>query len=112
MNIVFDFGAVLFNWRPVDLVAEVFPRHAVDTSQAKRLAQEVFGHEDWQNFDRGLLDLDAVTERTSKRLGLDANTLHQGPQAVRSQQALTRSKYPKTKPRRALAPRGFVHAAE
>ncbi|WP_342616349.1 HAD family phosphatase [Rhodoferax sp. GW822-FHT02A01] len=76
MNIVFDFGAVLFNWRPVDIVAEVFPQHAVDTSQAKRLAQEVFGHEDWQNFDRGLLDLDAVTERTSKRLGLDANTLH------------------------------------
>ena len=31
MNVVFDFGAVLFTWRPLDLVAECFPDRAGDS---------------------------------------------------------------------------------
>lgn len=76
MNIVFDFGAVLFTWRPVEIVAQVFPERAASEAQAQQLATALFGHEDWHDFDRGLVSADAVTERTAARLGLDHSTLH------------------------------------
>lgn len=75
MNIVFDFGAVLFTWRPVDIVAEVFPHRATNADQAKQLAQSLFGHDDWQDFDRGLLPMDVVAQRTAKRLDLEEHAL-------------------------------------
>lgn len=75
MNIVFDFGAVLFTWRPVDIVAEVFPDRAGNAAQAKTLAHALFGHDDWLDFDRGLLSLQAVVERTAYRLGIQDDVL-------------------------------------
>lgn len=71
LNIVFDFGAVLFTWRPVELVARYFPAQASTSAQAGHLAHEVFGHADWSNFDRGTLDMHTVVQRTSQRLDLD-----------------------------------------
>ena len=44
MNVVFDFGAVLFTWRPVDLMMECFPQRAATRAEAGHLAHEVFGH--------------------------------------------------------------------
>lgn len=71
MNIVFDFGAVLFTWRPVELVAQYFPKQASTPAQAGHLAHAVFAHADWQNFDRGTLAMDAVVQRTAQRLNLN-----------------------------------------
>lgn len=71
VNIVFDFGAVLFTWRPVELVAQYFPQQANTPAHAGHLAHEVFAHPDWHNFDRGTLAMDAVVQRTALRLGLD-----------------------------------------
>jgi putative hydrolase of the HAD superfamily len=71
MNVVFDFGAVLFTWRPVDLVAQYFPQQACTPSQAGHLAHAVFAHTDWQNFDRGTLAMALVVQRTAQRLNLD-----------------------------------------
>ena len=71
MNIVFDFGAVLFDWRPLDLVAQAFPELAGTPQSAKDLAQSVFAHDDWMNFDRGRLDRKSVAGRTAQRLSLD-----------------------------------------
>ena len=71
MNVVFDFGAVLFTWRPVELVAQYFPQQASTPSQAGHLAHEVFAHADWQNFDRGTLAMDVLVQRTAQRLALD-----------------------------------------
>jgi putative hydrolase of the HAD superfamily len=71
MNVVFDFGAVLFTWRPLDLVAECFPDRAATPALAGHLAHEVFGHADWQGFDRGTVTMAAVIDRTVARLGLD-----------------------------------------
>jgi len=76
MNVVFDFGAVLFTWRPVDIVTEVFPQRAASPEQARQLAAALFGHEDWFDFDRGLVAVDALVERSAKRLALDHDTLH------------------------------------
>ena len=72
MNYVFDFGAVLVSWQPVNLLAECFPQQADTPAHAGHLAHAVFGHEDWQNYDRGLLSMAEVIDRTSVRLGLDA----------------------------------------
>ncbi|MDZ7938215.1 MAG: HAD family phosphatase [Rhodoferax sp.] len=75
MNVVFDFGAVLFTWRPVDLVAECFPERASTPALAGHLAHEVFGHADWQAFDRGTATMAEVIDRTVVRLGLDRKAL-------------------------------------
>ncbi|APW41808.1 HAD family hydrolase [Rhodoferax saidenbachensis] len=75
MNVVFDFGAVLFTWRPVDLITECFPARAGTPAQAGHLAHEVFGHADWQAFDAGLMAMDVVVARTAARLDLDAQVL-------------------------------------
>ena len=70
MNYVFDFGAVLFTWRPSDLVKTHFPQHVSSPEQAGQLARDMFHHDDWQNFDRGTVSMDEVIERTSARLSL------------------------------------------
>ena len=75
MNVVFDFGAVLFTWQPAHIVADVFPERASSAADAKQLAHALFGHTDWHNFDRGLMEMEAVISRSAKRLKLDADRL-------------------------------------
>ncbi len=75
MNLVFDFGAVLFQWQPVELIRQWFPEEAAPGEQASRLRHAVFGHADWHCFDRGTLGMDEVIARTSVRLNLDADRL-------------------------------------
>ena len=75
MNLVFDFGAVLVTWRPAEIVAEVFPARAATAQQAEQLAKDLFGHADWHDFDRGLLDMESVVQRVSSRLGLPHDTV-------------------------------------
>lgn len=72
MNYVFDFGAVLVTWKPLNLLAECFPQQADSPAHAGHLAHAVFGHADWQSYDRGTLSMAEVIDRTSARLGLDA----------------------------------------
>lgn len=71
MNVVFDFGAVLFTWRPTQLVSMYFPDRTQTAAQAGHLAHQIFGHADWQAFDRGALEMREVVDRTSTRLELD-----------------------------------------
>jgi putative hydrolase of the HAD superfamily len=75
MNVVFDFGAVLFTWRPVEIVGQAFPGRAATLAEAKQLAHAMFSHEDWHDYDRGLLEMDAVVERLSSRLDLDRDAV-------------------------------------
>jgi putative hydrolase of the HAD superfamily len=70
MNIVFDFGAVVFSWRPLEIVRSTFPRHAASAEAAGQLAADIFHHADWQDFDRGMLEQAAVIERAALRLNL------------------------------------------
>ena len=77
MNIVFDFGAVLFDWRPALRVRQRLPEWAGDMHQAQTLAQAIFGHADWQAFDRGLLKLDELIERTAARLRLPSHRVRE-----------------------------------
>jgi putative hydrolase of the HAD superfamily len=70
IDVVFDFGAVLFSWRPDLLVAEQFSDRAPDPQAARALAHEIFHHDDWRSFDRGTVALDQVIARTAARLAL------------------------------------------
>jgi len=77
VNVVFDFGAVLFTWQPHTLVQQHLGAHAPDVQSAHDLGRAIFGHEDWHRFDGGLLDLHEVAGRTAQRLGLPLDGLHQ-----------------------------------
>jgi putative hydrolase of the HAD superfamily len=70
MNVVFDFGGVLFGWRPAELLTQAFPQAAATPQLAAQLAHAVFAHADWHSFDQGTLSMDAVVERTAARLAL------------------------------------------
>ena len=69
-NIVFDFGAVLFSWRPELLLQEQFAQQASDTARARELAGHIFHHADWMAFDGGTLEQAEVIQRTAQRLQL------------------------------------------
>lgn len=82
MNIVFDFGAVLFTWRPAELLRRYFPERAASEPLAAELAQAVFGHADWHQFDRGGVSMDAVVARTAARVGLAPDALMRLTQSI------------------------------
>ncbi len=71
MNVVFDFGAVLFGWQPQQLVSQAFPEQTRLPGQAAALAKALFGHADWHGFDRGTLPMQAVIDQSAARLRLD-----------------------------------------
>ena len=70
MNIVFDFGAVVFDWQPTRLVTQHFPERCANPAEARQLAAAVFDHADWRGFDSGTLALEQVIARTAVRLDL------------------------------------------
>lgn len=70
MNLVFDFGAVLIDWQPTQLVRAHFPALTQTPRAAQQLARSIFSHEDWRAFDRGQITPEVVVRRTSERLTL------------------------------------------
>ena len=77
MNIVFDFGAVLFDWNPAQLVAHTLTAHLGGAcGDATALAHAIFGHPDWKAFDCGVIDMDSVVATTARRLGIPAADIH------------------------------------
>jgi len=74
LRIVFDFGGVLFNWQPEQLVRRYLPRQATDAAAIRALVAGVFQGfgGDWAQFDRGVLDGPELVRRIAARTGLDA----------------------------------------
>ena len=72
MKVVFDFGGVLFRWRPPELLKRELPLRATDDASAARWVNDFFqGYEgDWGEFDRGALDEREIAERIAARTGL------------------------------------------
>ncbi|MEN9418531.1 MAG: hypothetical protein RI988_2151, partial [Pseudomonadota bacterium] len=74
--VVFDFGAVLFHWQPLDLLQQVVPELAPDEPAAKGLASSIFQSftpdSDWALFDLGRLDEATLATRIGARIGADA----------------------------------------
>ena len=73
-TVIFDFGAVLFRWQPVQLFLDTLPEHAVDAQAASALAAQVFQSftpdSDWSRFDLGLVDESTLATRIAGRTGL------------------------------------------
>ena len=75
-HIVFDFGAVVLQWKPADVVKRHFPERCADAAAAQAFARTVFAHGDWQQFDAGLADAPTTGARLAARLELDAQRVH------------------------------------
>jgi putative hydrolase of the HAD superfamily len=82
MNIVFDFGAVLVNWRPRDVVRKHFPHIAHSEETAAQLATSFFAHADWQAFDAGRVSPQQISQQTAQRLSLDVSKVQDMVDAI------------------------------
>ena len=69
---VFDFGRVVFRWRPEALVSSVLPHRAKDREATAHWVQQIFqGYGgDWADFDRGIVDPPELARRIAARTGL------------------------------------------
>ena len=78
--VVFDFGAVLFQWQPLQLLQQCVPELAPDEAAARRVAAQVFESftpdSDWARFDLGRIAEDELAQRIAARVGVQ-------PQQVR-----------------------------
>ncbi len=68
-TVVFDFGGVLFRWRPAVLIREQLPHRAPDDDTARAWAVRVFAA-DWGEFDRGTADAPTTADRIAASTGL------------------------------------------
>ena len=66
MNIVFDLGGVVFNWRPDAIIESIFE----DPATQNLVRKKVFAHLDWVELDRGTLSLEQAIDRGAARTGL------------------------------------------
>ncbi len=71
-RIVFDLGAVLFNWHPETMLQRELPHVAVDDSSARHWVAQIFQSYkgDWGEFDRGTVSVPDLVTRISQRTGL------------------------------------------
>jgi len=67
MNIVFDLGGVVLEWKPDELIRKYFP-HAEDS---KNIKENFFRHPDWVALDRGTIDNETALKNAARRTGLD-----------------------------------------
>lgn len=72
MRIVWDFGAVLFRWRPAALLARALPHRVHDEASAAHWRAQFFGpqSQEWAEFDRGTIEPEALVARIAARTGL------------------------------------------
>ena len=70
---VFDFGRVVFRWRPEVLVSSLLPHRAIDDETTRHWVQQVFQAYggDWGDFDRGVVEPAELVRRVAARTGLD-----------------------------------------
>ena len=71
-SVVFDFGAVLFQWRPLALLQQVVPDLAPNEAVAREVAAQIFEsftpQSDWAQFDLGQVDEATLARRIAQRI--------------------------------------------
>lgn len=65
-NIIFDLGAVMFDWNP-KIIAE---RFTTDSQLQQRIQNELFFHKNWMDFDCGLITEAQAIVVASKQLDI------------------------------------------
>ncbi|HUG23239.1 HAD family hydrolase [Piscinibacter sp.] len=73
MNVVFDFGGVLFRWQPHEFMARLLPHRAPNEAAAAALVTEFFQSfgGDWGEFDRGTVDAYRLAQRIAWRTRME-----------------------------------------
>jgi FMN phosphatase YigB (HAD superfamily) len=73
MNVVFDFGAVVFRWQPYEFMPRLLPQRARDEASTHEVVSSFFqGYDgDWGDFDRGLIGVPELAQRIAWRTGLE-----------------------------------------
>lgn len=84
--VVFDFGAVLFQWRPLELLQHTVPELAPDEAAAHHLASRIFEsftpQSDWARFDLGQLDEGELADRIACRTGAPSQRIRRVIDAI------------------------------
>ncbi len=72
MKVVWDFGGVLFHWRPRELLRRELPARATDEAEARHWVRQIFQEYggDWADFDRGTVEVPELVDRIARRTGL------------------------------------------
>jgi putative hydrolase of the HAD superfamily len=66
VNVVFDIGGVVLAWHPTQVIAQEFD----DPAMHDRIRAATSAHPEWQELDRGTMDLDEAVARGARRSGL------------------------------------------
>ena len=73
-EVVFDLGGVVFQWKPLQLLQELFPGQVINEAAAREWAGQIFQtfhpEADWALFDLGLIEPEPLAQRISARTGL------------------------------------------
>lgn len=84
--VVFDFGGVLFQWQPLQLLQAVVPELAPDETAARELAAQIFESfaptSDWAQFDLGRVDEATLADRIAQRTGASVTQVRRVIDAV------------------------------
>lgn len=72
MNVVFDFGGVVFRWQPHEFMPRLLPHRGGGEAAVAALVTEFFQgfSGDWGDFDRGLVDEARLAQRIAWRTGI------------------------------------------
>jgi len=65
-NIIFDLGAVMFDWNP----KKIAERFTMDSRLQQRIQDELFFHQNWMDFDCGLVTEEEAIIIASKQLDI------------------------------------------
>jgi putative hydrolase of the HAD superfamily len=84
VNIVFDFGGVVFRWQPVAMLMRELPHIATNETSAGLWVGRIFQNYggDWGDFDRGTVEPAALVQRIARRTGLSAADVQRVVDAV------------------------------
>lgn len=89
MNIVFDFGGVVFRWQPHEFMPRLLPHRAAGEAAIAALVSDFFQSYggDWGEFDRGTVDEARLIQRIAFRMGVNAAEVRKVIDAVPSELA-------------------------
>lgn len=78
-DVVFDLGGVVFQWKPLLLLQELFPQQVTSEAVAREWAGQIFQtfqpETDWALFDLGQIEPEPLAQRIAQRTGLAESDL-------------------------------------